>query len=113
MAWMFYTESERHRRGSAYLARRGVQDVGLLERHTGRFDVGDAHDQRNSLVDWLSGGAAGCQPAPSRGKDGRRKREPSASSCTPASRARLTQATFHLTQGDPQPPIHHIGGPTI
>jgi hypothetical protein len=53
MAWMFYTASERHQRGSAYLAQRGVHDVGLLERHTGRFEVGHTPDQPAGLVDWM------------------------------------------------------------
>jgi hypothetical protein len=53
MAWMFYTASERHQRGSAYLVRRGVYDVGLLECHTGRFEVGHTADQPTGLVDWM------------------------------------------------------------
>jgi DNA primase len=53
MAWMFYTESERHRRGSDYLARRGVRDVEFLERHNRRFEVGYAPDQPTGLVDWM------------------------------------------------------------
>jgi DNA primase len=53
MAWMFYTASERHQRGSAYLARRGVHDVGLLERHNRRFEVGHTPDQPTGLVDWM------------------------------------------------------------
>jgi DNA primase len=53
MAWMFYTGSEHHRRGAAYLARRGVHDVGLLERHNRRFEVSHTADQPTGLVDWM------------------------------------------------------------
>jgi DNA primase len=53
VAWMFYTANEPHQRGSAYLVRRGVHDVALLERHTGRFEVGHTPDQPTALVDWM------------------------------------------------------------
>jgi DNA primase len=53
MAWMYYTGTERHRRGSAYLARRGIHDVELLERHNHRFEVGHTPDQPTGLVDWM------------------------------------------------------------
>ncbi len=52
-AWMFYTGSELHRRGSAYLHRRGIDDVELLERHNRRFEVGHTPDQATGLVDWM------------------------------------------------------------
>jgi DNA primase len=53
MAWMFYTANDRHQWGSDYLARRGVHDVGLLERHTDRFEVGHTPEQPTGLVDWM------------------------------------------------------------
>jgi DNA primase len=53
MAWMVYTANDRHQRGCAYLAGRGVHDVALLERHTGRFEVGHTLDQATGLVDWM------------------------------------------------------------
>jgi DNA primase len=53
MAWMFYTGSELHQRGTAYLARRGVHYVELLERHNHRFEVGHTPDQPTGPVDWM------------------------------------------------------------
>jgi DNA primase len=52
-AWIFYTGSDSHERGSAYLVRRGIHDVEYLERHNRRFEVGHTPDQPGGLVDWM------------------------------------------------------------
>jgi DNA primase catalytic core len=52
-AWTFYTARDLHRRGSAYLAGRGIHDVECLERHNRRFEVGHTPDHPTGLVDWM------------------------------------------------------------
>jgi DNA primase len=48
-AWGYYTYRPLHARGAAYLAERGVQ-IGLLESHTGRAEVGHTPAKPDGLV---------------------------------------------------------------
>lgn len=49
LAWTLYTQPALHRRGVSYLTDRGI-DVGILERHTGRIEVGHSAERRDGLV---------------------------------------------------------------
>jgi DNA primase len=51
-AWSYYTYRPLHARGAAYLAERGVQ-IGLLESHTGRGEVGHTPAKPDGLVNVL------------------------------------------------------------
>ncbi|MDA8046713.1 MAG: toprim domain-containing protein [Actinomycetota bacterium] len=53
-AWGYYSCDALHERGDAYLTGRGIQ-VGWLEEHTGRREVGHTPAQRDGLVRRLSG----------------------------------------------------------
>jgi DNA primase len=51
-AWGYYTYRPLHARGAAYLAERGIQ-IGLLESHTGRPEVGHTPARPDGLVNAL------------------------------------------------------------
>jgi DNA primase len=51
-AWIFYTTGDLHHQGIRYLADRGI-DVGMLERHNRRFEVGHTPARAGALVDWM------------------------------------------------------------
>jgi DNA primase len=51
-AWGYYTYRPLHARGVAYLAERGIQ-IGLLESHTGRAEVGHTPARPDGLVNAL------------------------------------------------------------
>jgi DNA primase len=48
-AWAHYSSSPLHHGGAGYLAARGI-DIGILEGHTGRPEVGHTSPQRDGLV---------------------------------------------------------------
>jgi DNA primase len=51
-AWGYYTYGPLHARGTAYLAERSIQ-IGLLESHTGRAEVGHTPSRPDGLVNAL------------------------------------------------------------
>jgi DNA primase len=51
-AWGYYTYQPLHARGAAYLSERGIQ-IGLLESHTGRAEVGHTPARPDGLVNTL------------------------------------------------------------